>query len=270
LAQVASNRSSFLESTAAFSHFFAMVKTLFFVISTSVATDSVCLLQAHTAVRTVGQRVIAALSHEGKDTICVQATAGDISPIVGSFTAGKSQQAVEVAAGAVAQEDGSFCVSKQDMLLVQRSHGLTSAHDFDAALEGKKSTPGTPDDAASKKGGTAPLFDSLPGCYMNPQPTDCASEFPVTESCMTDDTQFQLCCKWINKRPDCTEASIPPPIVLNSLPGCYNRPQPTDCESEFPEQESCKSVTDDTVFQLCCKSEHDEQSCTRDSDTQAS
>merc|ERR1719424_1648358 len=49
-----------------------------------------------------------------------------------------SQQAVEVAAGSVAPQAGSFCVPKQDVLLMQRTLGLNTARDFEAALGKKK------------------------------------------------------------------------------------------------------------------------------------
>jgi len=53
-----------------------------------------------------------------------------------------SQQAVVVAAGSVAGEAGSFCVAKQDVLLIQRTFGLNTARDFEAAL-GSKSNQAT-------------------------------------------------------------------------------------------------------------------------------
>jgi len=83
-----------------------------------------------------GQRILAAVA-KGDDTICVQAAAGDVAPVIGSFTAMVGQQAVMVAAGSVAEEAGSFCVSKQDVLLIQRTLGLNTAGDFEAALASK-------------------------------------------------------------------------------------------------------------------------------------
>merc|ERR1719424_672074 len=49
-----------------------------------------------------------------------------------------SQQAVPVAVGDVATVAGTFCVPKQDLLLLQRTFGLNTASDFEAALGKKK------------------------------------------------------------------------------------------------------------------------------------
>lgn len=91
----------------------------------------------------MGHRIFVAVAN-GKDTVCVSAARGDSAPVSGSFTAKMSQQAVEVAAGSVAEEEGSFCVPKQDVLLLQRTLGLNSARDFDAALATKGETVTTP------------------------------------------------------------------------------------------------------------------------------
>jgi len=108
-----------------------------------VADDVTSLLQLSAGVRmSKGQRILAAVA-KGDDTICVQAAAGDVAPVTGSFTARASQQAVMVAAGSVAAEAGSFCVSKQDVLLIQRTLGLNTAGDFEAALGSKKNKPTT-------------------------------------------------------------------------------------------------------------------------------
>jgi len=103
-----------------------------------VADDVTSLLQISAGVRmSQGQRILAEVA-KGGDTICVQAAAGDVAPVTGSFTARASQQAVMVAAGSVAAEAGSFCVSKQDVLLIQRTLGLNTAGDFEAALGSKR------------------------------------------------------------------------------------------------------------------------------------
>jgi len=100
--------------------------------------DSTSLLQVSAGVRhSQGQRILAAVGKEGS-TICVEAAAGDVAPVAGSYIAKMSQQAVEVAAGSVAVQAGSFCVPKQDVLLMQRTFGLNTARDFEAALGKKK------------------------------------------------------------------------------------------------------------------------------------
>jgi len=91
----------------------------------------------------MGHRIFVAVAN-GKDTVCVSAARGDSAPVSGSFTAKMSQQAVEVPAGSVAEEEGSFCVPKQDVLLLQRTLGLNSARDFDAALGTKGEKVRTP------------------------------------------------------------------------------------------------------------------------------
>jgi len=108
------------------------------------ADDVTSLLQLSAGVRqSQGQRILAAVAEEGKDTICVEAVAGDVAPVMGSFTARVSQQMVMVAAGSVAGEAGSFCVAKQDVLLMQRTFGLNTARDFEAALGSKKAAAAT-------------------------------------------------------------------------------------------------------------------------------
>jgi len=125
-----------------------MVKILFSVIAAAVAVedDVTALLQVSAGVRhqvSKGQLILAAVSKDSsKDTICVKAAAGDVAPITGSFTAKMSQQAVEVVVGSVAQEAGSFCVPTQDVLLLQRTLGLATAQDFEAAL-GRKGEEAT-------------------------------------------------------------------------------------------------------------------------------
>jgi len=126
-----------------------MVKILFSVIAAAVAVedDVTALLQVSAGVRhqvSKGQLILAAVSKDSsKETICVKAAAGDVAPITGSFTAKMSQQAVEVAVGSVAQEAGSFCVPTQDVLLLQRTLGLATAQDFEAALGRKGETAAT-------------------------------------------------------------------------------------------------------------------------------
>jgi len=103
-----------------------------------VANDVSSLLQLSAGVRqSQAQHILAAIAEQGKDTICVQAAAGDVAPVTGSFTASMSQQAVVVAAGSVAGEAGSFCASKQDVLLIQRTFGLNTARDIEAAVGSK-------------------------------------------------------------------------------------------------------------------------------------
>jgi hypothetical protein len=115
-----------------------MVKTLMSGIAMVAANDETSLLQMFAGVRkSQGQRILAAVAEEGNDTICMQAAAGDVAPVTGSFTATMSQQAVVVAAGSVAGESGSFCVAKQDVLLIQRTFGLNTARDFEVALSSK-------------------------------------------------------------------------------------------------------------------------------------
>jgi hypothetical protein len=117
-----------------------MVKILMSSITMAMvaADDETSLLQMFAGVRkSQGQRILAAVTEEGNDTICVQAAAGDVAPVTGSFTARMSQQAMVVAAGSVAGEAGSFCVAKQDVLLIQRTFGLNTARDFEAALGSK-------------------------------------------------------------------------------------------------------------------------------------
>jgi len=123
-----------------------MVKTLMstMTIAMVAADDVTSLLQLSAGVRqSQGQRILAAVAEEGTDTICVEAGAGDVAPVMGSFTARVSQQMVMVAAGSVAGEAGSFCVAKQDVLLIQRTFGLNTARDFEAALGSKKATTTT-------------------------------------------------------------------------------------------------------------------------------
>jgi len=123
-----------------------MVKTLMstMTIAMVAADDVTSLLQLSAGVRqSQGQRILAAVADEGKDTICVEAAAGDVAPVIGSFTARVSQQTAMVAAGSVAGEAGSFCVAKQDVLLMQRTFGLNTARDFEAALGSKKAAVAT-------------------------------------------------------------------------------------------------------------------------------
>jgi len=122
--------------------FFSMTMTM-----TAVAEDdSISLMQKQTRVRTQGERIIAAVANHGGNTICVDVTAGNVAPMSGSFTAMSSQQAVVVAAGAIAESKGSFCVPKQELLLLQRTLGLHTAEEFEAAI-GKKDPeiPETPE-----------------------------------------------------------------------------------------------------------------------------
>jgi len=94
----------------------------------------------HRHEQSVGHRILAAVANASGDTICVEATVGDIAPVPGSFTATTGQQAVEVAAGTVADENGSFCVAKATVLLLQRTHSLHTANDIESALTTKDST----------------------------------------------------------------------------------------------------------------------------------
>jgi len=118
-----------------------MVKGLMSTIPMAVVVaddDVTSLLQLSAGVRmSKGQSILAAVA-KGDDTICVQAAAGDVAPVTGSFTARMGQQAVMVAAGSVAREAGTFCAAKQDVLLIQRTFGLNTARDFEVALGSKK------------------------------------------------------------------------------------------------------------------------------------
>jgi len=125
-----------------------MVKIALTSMTMAIATadDVTSLLQLSAGVRhSQGQRILAAVAKDGS-TICVEAAAGDIAPVAGSFIAKMSQQAVEVTVGSVAAQAGSFCVPKQDVLLMQRTFGLNTARDFEAALGAKTqtTTPTTP------------------------------------------------------------------------------------------------------------------------------
>jgi len=102
------------------------------------ADDFISMLQVSSVQRSKGQRILDAMAEDGQDTICVHVTAGDVAPVRGSFSAQKSQQAVEVPAGSIAGEGGSFCVPKQNVLLLQRTLGLATARDLDAVLGKKK------------------------------------------------------------------------------------------------------------------------------------
>jgi len=118
----------------------AMVKTVLssWTVAIALGDDSAGLVQLSSGVHhSQGQRILAAVATEGS-TICVEAAAGDVAPVAGSYIAKMSQQAVEVAAGSVAPQAGSFCVPKQDVLLMQRTLGLNTARDFEAALSKKK------------------------------------------------------------------------------------------------------------------------------------
>jgi hypothetical protein len=122
-----------------------MVKMLQLLSVTTVIAagdDSTSLLQQTVAHRvaheqSVGTRILTAVARGGEDTICLEAAVGDIAPLPGSFTATMSQQAVEVAAGTTAEVAGSFCVQRQDVLLLQRTYGLNTANDIEAALVSK-------------------------------------------------------------------------------------------------------------------------------------
>jgi len=117
-----------------------MVKTVLssWTVAIALGDDSAGLVQLSSGVHhSQGQRLLAAVATEGS-TVCVEAAAGDVAPLAGSYTAKMSQQAVEVAAGSVAPQAGSFCVPKQDVLLMQRTLGLNTARDFEAALGKKK------------------------------------------------------------------------------------------------------------------------------------
>jgi len=118
-----------------------MVKNVLWTMTMAIASgddDSTSLLQVFAGVRhSHGQRILDAVAKEGS-TICVEAAAGDVAPVAGSYIAKISQEAVEVAAGSVAVQAGSFCVPKQDVLLMQRTFGLNTARDFEAALGAKK------------------------------------------------------------------------------------------------------------------------------------
>jgi hypothetical protein len=121
-----------------------MVKTVLLSWTVAIASgdDSAGLVQLSTGVtHSQGQRILAAIAKEDS-TICVEAAAGDVAPVAGSYIAKMDQQAIEVAVGEVAPQAGSFCASKQDVLLMQRTHGLHTARDFEAAL-GKKTTTTT-------------------------------------------------------------------------------------------------------------------------------
>jgi len=121
-----------------------MVKLLqLFCVTSGVAAadDSTNLLQQTFAhEQSVGQHILHAVAEGSGDTICVDTAVGDIAPVRGSFAATTSQQAVEVAAGSVAEQAGSFCVPKQEVLLMQRTYGLNTARDIEVALDQKRST----------------------------------------------------------------------------------------------------------------------------------
>jgi len=120
-----------------------MVKMLQLLSVTSgiAAGDDVTSLLQQT--QSVGNRILAAVANGSGDTICVEAAVGDIAPVPGSFTAATGQQAVEVAAGTAAEENGSFCVAKAAVLLLQRTHSLHTANDIESALTTKDSTTTT-------------------------------------------------------------------------------------------------------------------------------
>jgi len=82
------------------------------------------------------------VSKHGEDTICMQATTGEVAPVAGSFTA-VGQQPVVVAAGSVASESGTFCYAKQDALLIQRTFGSHSTGDLEQAALNKGDTTTT-------------------------------------------------------------------------------------------------------------------------------
>jgi len=124
-----------------------MVKMLQLLSATTVLAagdDSTALLQTFSHEQSVGNRILTAVANGSGDTICVEASVGDIAPVPGSFTATTGQQAVEVAAGSVAEENGSFCVAKATVLLLQRTHSLHSANDIESALTTKDTTTATP------------------------------------------------------------------------------------------------------------------------------
>lgn len=98
--------------------------------------DSVSLMQSR-AIRTRGDRVFDAIANKGRDKACVAVAVGDVAPTTGSFIANTSQREVVVAAGSIAKEEGSFCIPQQNLLLLQRTLGLYTAQDFEAAF-GKK------------------------------------------------------------------------------------------------------------------------------------
>jgi len=94
------------------------------------AVDELALLQATDAINFK-------VNKHGDDAImCVQAAAGDVAPVAGSFTPIGQQLAV-VAAGSVASEAGSFCFAKTDALLIQRTFGFHTARDLDEAVASK-------------------------------------------------------------------------------------------------------------------------------------
>jgi len=120
------------------------VTSMTMAIAIATADDATSLLQLSAGVRrhSQGQRILAAVAKDGS-TICVEAAAGDVAPVAGSFIVKMSQQVVEVTAGSVAAQAGSFCVPKQDVLLMQRTFGLNTARDFEAALGAKTTTTTT-------------------------------------------------------------------------------------------------------------------------------
>jgi len=136
---------SFQEKTFVLNRKFRCFETMVKVALTSMtmaiatADDVTSLLQVSAGVRqSKGQQILSAVAEGGKDTICVAAGVGDVAPVPGSFTTKTSQQAVEVEAGSVAAEDGSFCVPRQEVLLMQRTFALNTARDFEAALGRKQ------------------------------------------------------------------------------------------------------------------------------------
>lgn len=123
----------------------------FSVVAAAVAEndDSSVLLQmqysAHQAQQSAGHRIFTALAEANQDVICVQAMKGERAPIAGTFIAGDhvDQEKIAVESGAVAEQDGSFCVDKRVMELLQRSFQLDTAQDFESMVQNKKKAPTT-------------------------------------------------------------------------------------------------------------------------------
>jgi len=77
------------------------------------------------------------------ETICVHAEPGEVAPVEGIFTMA-DEQGSSVQEGFVAPRSGTFCVPKETMLLVQRTHGFVDATAMEAALTGKGHKPKNP------------------------------------------------------------------------------------------------------------------------------
>jgi len=170
-----------------------MVKMLQLLsVTTGIAAgdDSTALLQqTFTHEQSVENRILTAVANGSGDTICVEAAVGDIAPVPGSFTATMGQQAVDVAAGTAAEENGSFCVAKAAVLLLQRTHSLHNANDIESALTTKDSTTATPTTTTPTTMTTTTLAADPCACHDNDFPCactiDCACQTQKTSTSTT-------------------------------------------------------------------------------------